>query len=334
MINLKSSLLKKYKWGIAGCGKFSETAVIPVITQLRRSTVFSLFSNDLTRAQSLATKFAAPNWFNNYDEFLKSDIQAVYIGSRNSDHYEQVIKAAEAGKHILCEKPLSITSVQAKEMVEVCKKNNVQLAVNYTYRFHPLIVKAKEILESQMLGKLVSININFNVDFAPGENFRFKKEKSGGGALRDLGTHTIDLLRYFGGEISDINGVVSNIIYKSEVDDFSSAIVKFEKSGYGYFNVSFNNKKAFNRIEILGYQGSMSVENLIATKGHSSKLTILLDGEAKKAFRKRGNKLLLLIRSVQNSFIINETPLVTGYDGYVNMKLMEQLEAKCLQNNN
>lgn len=334
MINLKSSLLKKYRWGVAGCGKFSETAVIPVITQLRRSTVFSLFSNDYSRAQTLATKFAIPNWFNNYNEFLKSDIQAVYIGSKNSDHYAQVIKAAEAGKHILCEKPMSITSAQAKEMIDVCKKNNVQLAVNYTYRFHPLIIKAKEILDSQMLGKLVSININFNVDFAPGENFRFNKKESGGGALRDIGTHTIDLLRYFGGEIKEINGVVSNIIYKSEVDDFSSAIVKFEKSGYGYFNVSFNNKKAFNRIEILGYQGSMSVENLIATKAHSSKLTILLDGEAKKAFRKRGNKLSLLIRSVQNSFIKNETPLVTGYDGYVNMKLMEQLEEKCLHKNN
>src|SRR5690606_23727916 len=128
------------------------------------------------------------------------------------------------GKHILCEKPMSISSTQAKEMIEVCKKNNVQLAVNYTYRFHPLIIKAKEIIDSQMLGKLVSININFNIDFAPGGNFRFIKKESGGGALRDLGTHTIDLLRYFGGEIIDINGVVSNIIYKSEVDDFSSAI--------------------------------------------------------------------------------------------------------------
>jgi predicted dehydrogenase len=334
MIHIKSSLLKKYKWGVAGCGKFSENAVIPAITQLRKSIVHSLYSNDLTRVKNLAAKFAVPNWFNNYKQFLNSDIEAVYIGSANSDHYLQVLNAAEAGKHILCEKPMSLTSMQANEMVEVCKQNNVQLAINYTYRFHPLIIKAKEILESQMLGKLVSININFNVDFAPGENFRFKKEKSGGGALRDIGTHTIDLLRFFGGEINDISGVVSNIIYKSEVDDFSSAIVKFEKSGYGFFNVSFNNKKSFNRIEILGYKGALSIENLVGTKSGIPKMTILLDGEAKKAFRKRGNKLLFLIRSVQKSFQKNETPLVTGYDGYINMKLMEQLEEKCLRSNN
>ncbi|MGA8266002.1 MAG: Gfo/Idh/MocA family oxidoreductase [Ignavibacteriaceae bacterium] len=325
----KQSKIKKIKWGAAGCGRFTEFSFIPALEFLRKSTINSVYSGTAARAKQVADKYGIPRHFDNYDEFLKSDINAVYIGSINSNHYEQVVKAAEAGKNILCEKPLAMTSAQAEEMVKVCEKNNVHLAVNYVHRFHPLIIKAKEILDSQMLGKLTSINLNFNIDIPPTNNFRFDPKLSGGGALRDLGTHMIDLMRFFGGEIENINGVIDNVVYKSDVEDFSAAILKFKNSGYGTFCVSFSNKKGFNRIEILGHKGGVSIDNLIGKRNVSSKLTILIDGEAKKAFRKRGNKVVYLLRSIQNSFLKNEKPRVTGFDGYVNLKLMEELESKC-----
>ena len=330
MIKIPKKYSRKLKWGVAGCGRFAEQTFLPTIKLLRKSVVTSLYSSDLNRAKSLADKFGIEKHFNNYDEFLKSDINAVYISSANSNHYQQVIAAAKAGKHILCEKPLAMTSLEAEEMVKTCEQNNVQLAVNYVYRFHPLIIKSKEMIANQMLGKIVSMNLNFNIDAPPGSNFRFTKSQSGGGALRDLGTHMIDLMRYFGGEIVSITGVLDNIIYKSEVEDFSCAIVKFENGGYGFFNVSFNNKKSFNRIEILGHKGAISLDNLIGGRLLPAKLTILLDGEAKKAFRRRGNRQFNLLKSVQNSFLNNQPLLVTGYDGLINMKIMEELESKCL----
>jgi predicted dehydrogenase len=330
MIKIPKKRTKKLKWGITGCGRFAEQSIIPTIKMLRKSLVVSLYSGDLNRAKSLADKFGIEKHFNNYDEFLKSGIDAIYVASTNANHYQQVIKAAEAGKHILCEKPLAMNSSEAEEMVKVCSENHVQLAVNYVYRFHPLVIKSKEIISGQMLGKIVNINLSFNIDIPPGSNFRFNKSQSGGGALRDLGTHMIDLMRFLGGEIKSINGVLDNIIYISEVEDFTNAIVKFENGGYGYFNASFNSKKAFNRIEVLGHKGALSIDNLIGGRIIPAKLTIVLEGEAKKAFRKRGNKQLNLLRSVQKSFINNQTPLVTGYDGLVNMKLMEELESKCL----
>lgn len=328
-MKIKRPKTKKLKWGIAGCGYFAENSFIPGLASLRRSSLISLYSHKLNRAQQLAEKSGAVGFYDDYDKFLSSDINCVYVSSVNSDHYEQVIKAASAGKHILCEKPLAITSDQAAEMVDVCKRNKVLFAVNYVHRFHPHVVKAKGIIKNQALGKLVSINLNFNMDFAPGSNFRFNKKLSGGGAFRDLGTHMIDLLRYFGGEISEINGYIDNLVYKSDVDDFAAGIVNFNNGGYGYFNVSYNNKKAFNRIEILGHKGAISIENFIAVKNHSAKLSILVDGEPKMSFRKRGNKLLFLLKSIQRSFLKNEEPLVTGEDGLINMKLMEELERKC-----
>ena len=322
---------KKIKWGVAGCGRFAENSFLPATKLLRKSSVFSLYSRDINRAKSLSERFGVQNFFNNYDEFLKSDIDAVFIASPNAHHYEQVIKAAKAGKNIFCEKPIALNSAQAEEMVKVCKENNVLFAVNYVHRYHPLVVKAKELIMNQKLGKLVSISANFNIDFPPDNNFRFKKELSGGGALRDIGTHMIDLLRYFGGEIETIDGVVGNLIYQSEVDDFALGTVKFAKSGYGTFNVSYNNKKAFNRVEILCHKGAIAIDNLIGRKILAPKLTILMEDETRKSFRKRGNKMVFVLKSIQKSFLNNQTPHATGEDGLINLRLMEELEQKCLQ---
>ena len=330
-MKIRKPNIKRLQWGIAGCGYYAEHTFIPALLNLRRSTLVSLFSNKKKRAHELAKKTGAAGYFHDYDEFLNSGINCVYIASVNSDHYQQVIKAAKAGKHILCEKPLSMSYAEAEEMVNVCKENNVLLTINYVHRFHPHIIKANELVKNQKVGKLVSVNVNFNTDFPPGSNFRFKKKLSGGGAFRDLGTHMIDLLRFFGGEIVDINGYIDNLVYKSEVDDFASALVKFENGGYGHLNVSFNNKKAFNRIEILGHKGAISIENFVGIKHQSAKLTILLDGQAKMSFRKRGNKVNYMLRSVKRSFLNNAPLLVTGEDGLINMKLMEELESKCLK---
>ena len=330
MINKIPIRTKKLKWGITGCGRVTENTFIPALTMSRKGKLISLYSRDLSRAKSLAEKFGAQSFHNNFDDFLKSDVDIIYVASENSRHHEQVIKIAKTGRHILCEKPLAMTTGQAEEMVKVCKENGVHLAVNYLHRFHPLVIKARELIRDQKLGKLVTVSLNFNIDSPPSSNFRFKKELSGGGALRDLGTHMIDLLRFLGGEISQIDGVMDNLVYQSEVDDFAMGTVKYLKDGYGVFNVSFNSKKAFNRIEIICHQGSMSIENLIGRKLVSPKLTILIDGEAKKAFRKRGNKQLYLLKSVHRSLLKDESPLISGEDGLINMKLMEELERKCL----
>ena len=113
---------KKIKWGIAGCGRFAENSFLPAVRLTRKSIVTSLYSRDINRAKSLGEKFGVQNSFNDFDEFLKSDIDAVFVASANVHHYDQVIKSAKAGKNIFCEKPLALNSKQAEEMVKFVKK--------------------------------------------------------------------------------------------------------------------------------------------------------------------------------------------------------------------
>ena len=333
-LKFSSAMPRKLKWGVAGCGNFAENSFLPALLLAQRSKLVSIYSHDLKRAKNFALKFGAHNSFDDFDTFLTSDIDVVYISSVNSDHYWQVLKAAKAGKNILCERPIALNSVQIEEMIKVCKEQNVILTIDHLHRFHPLVQKAKELINNQMLGKIVSISATYNIDVSPGDNFRFKKELSGGGVLRDLGGQMIDLLRFFGGNIIDVKAYMDNVVYKSDVEDFTSAIVKFEKNGYGYFNISYNTKKAHNRIEILGYNGSLAIENFLGKKNLATKLIIDLQGEGKKMFRKRTNKLLFMIRSVQKTFLKNEPPLVTGEDGLKNMLIIEKIEKQCLYEKN
>ncbi len=316
---------KKLKWGIAGLGHFAESAVIPTLQKLKKSKIVSLYSGSYERAKSLGEKYAVENKFENFDDFLNSDIDTVYIGSANAAHHKQVIECANSGKNILCEKPLAINTSQTKEIVEACKQNDVFVAVNYIFRFNPLVQKAKEIIQKGLLGKVFFISTSFNAYAPPSDNFRFLNYEEGGGVLFDIGTHTIDLLKYLGGNIKNITGVTDNIIYKTDVDDFAAANFEFENGGYGFMSTSFLAQKPHRRIDIIGHNGTITIENVFSRKNVPGKLTIDLVGEAKKTFMKRSDNLLYHLRALQKSFINKTTPENTLENAVENVEIIEKI---------
>lgn len=330
-IKIRARLPKRIKWGVAGCGNYAEHAFLPILQFVPRSKLISLYSRDKNRAKNLANKFGAQNFFDDFDLFLQSDIDAVYISSITANHYNQVIKAAKAGKNIFCEQPLAISSAQAVEMIKVCDEYKVKLVVNHQFRVHPLIVKVKELLDKQLLGKIISINASYNVDYPPAESFRFKKELSGGGVIMNIGTQIIDVLRFLGGDIVDIKAYKDNMFYKSEVEDFASAIFKYKLGGYGSFTISYDSKKAVNKIDIIGHKGSLCIESSGGKKNIPSKLIFDLYGERKKVFRKRANKLLLMLRAVQRIFLKDETCSSSGNDALEVLRIIEKIEEQSNQ---
>jgi len=330
MLNITSPIkMKKVMWGIAGLGNFAESGFMPAFNLLRRARLLSVYSGDIHRAKTFADRFGAATHFDNYDSFLDSGIDAVYIAGTNSTHYLQAKKALLAGKFVLCEKPITNSAEEAAELHSLAQEPGRIFTINYTYRYHPFIITAKDLLDNHKLGKILNIQADFNVDLVPGSNFRYDKGLAGGGALRDLGTHMIDTYRFLMGEITDISGYLDNLVYKADVEDFATAIVKFENGSYGNFTVSYAAKKSINSLKIIGHKGSLRIDNLIGMRYSSSKLTISLEGEAQKVFRKRANKLYRLLRDVNTSFINKVQPQITSYDGLANLRLMETLEREC-----
>jgi predicted dehydrogenase len=221
----------------------------------------------------------------------REDIDLIDIVTPNNSHAEIAIAAAEAGKHVYCEKPLSMTLEQSKRMLEAVQKNNVLHMINHNYRFAPAVQFAKKLIESGRLGKIYHIRATYLQDWIMDPNFplvwRLSKETCGSGSHGDLAAHIIDLSRFLVGEFKEVNGIMETFIKQRpiveessglsgtastekmgdvNVDDASVFIARFDNGAIGTFEATrfaAGNRNG-NRFEINGEKGSIrwDVENM------------------------------------------------------------------------
>lgn len=178
-----------FRWGILSTAKIGVTQVIPALCASENGVVHAIASRDLSRARSVADRFGAPLAFGSYEELLASDaIDGVYIPLPTSQHIEWSLKAAEAGKHVLCEKPIALKADDIDQLIAARDKHNVTIAEAFMVYYHPQWIKLQELLAEGAIGRLRHVQgafSYFNVD--PG-NMRNQPEL-GGGALPDIGVY-------------------------------------------------------------------------------------------------------------------------------------------------
>ncbi len=221
----------------------------------------------------------------------RDDIDVIDISTPNHTHAEIAIAAAEAGKHIIIEKPLALTVEDAERMLAAVKKNNVRHMICHNYRFSPAVQFAKKLIEEGRLGKLYHIRANYLQDFIVDPNFplvwRLKKEVSGSGALGDIGAHSIDLARFLVGEFSELVAMMETFVKErplasaqgglsatanSEemgevtVDDAVAFLARFKNGVFGTFEATrfAQGNRNKNKFEINGEKGSIrwDMENM------------------------------------------------------------------------
>ena len=215
----------------------------------------------------------------------RDDIDLIDISTPNNTHYEIVLAAAKAGKHIICEKPLANTLGEAKEMLKAVNDAGVIHMISHNYRFSPAVQFAKKLISEGRIGKIRHIRATYLQDWLLDPSYpmewRLKKEVSGSGTLGDLGSHIIDLARFLVGEINEVVGMMETFIderpqtvnaHESEgmgkvtVDDTSSFLARFDNGALGNFETTrfAGGNKAGNRFEINGDKGSIrwDLENM------------------------------------------------------------------------
>ncbi|WP_219621073.1 MULTISPECIES: Gfo/Idh/MocA family protein [Bacillaceae] len=184
----------------------------------------------------------------------RDDIDLIDIVTPNNSHAEMAIAAAEAGKHVICEKPLSLNAEQAERMLEAVTRNKVIHMISHNYRFAPAVQYAKKLIQQGRLGRIYHVRATYLQDWIMDPDFpiawRLKKEVTGSGALGDIGAHIIDLSRFLVGEISEVVGSMETFIKerpidemsdkkeKVDVDDAASFIAKFENGAMGVFEAT------------------------------------------------------------------------------------------------
>jgi len=223
-----------------------------------------------------AKRFGYANYYTDWRAMLENDaIQLFDNGGPNDAHAEPSILAAQAGKHVLCEKPLGRTAEESKEMWDAVAKTGVKHMVAFNYRFVPAIRQIRKIIESGALGQIYHFRAQYLQEWImPHYNmpmiWRLQKAQAGSGALGDLGAHIIDLGRYLVGEISSVSAMTKTFIKERpwgdgtmgtvDVDDAFVAAVEFENGALGTLEATryAGGRKNGNRFEINGEKGSIS----------------------------------------------------------------------------
>jgi predicted dehydrogenase len=186
----------KLRWGVLSTAKIALTKVIPAMQRGQLTRVAAIASRDLARAQQAATSLGIPTAYGSYEELLADPaIDAVYIPLPNHLHVPWIIKAAEAGKHVLCEKPLSLTVAEAESLLAVRARTGVKIGEAFMINCHPQWLRLRELLAEGRVGSLRSIVGFYSYFNVAPANIRNQVE-AGGGGLMDIGCYLVHASRY------------------------------------------------------------------------------------------------------------------------------------------
>lgn len=182
------------KLGILGCGRIVTRRVLPAAPDCQTIQVHAIASKRTGVATATAEEFGIPHTFDNYDDLLHSDVDAIYVPCTGDQHSRWVIAAAKSGKHVLCEKPLAPSAREATEMVAACEEHGVLLQEAFMWRHHPRAALLKEMIAAGAIGQLHMINVNFSFNIDR-KDWRLRPER-GGGAMWDIGCYGVNASRF------------------------------------------------------------------------------------------------------------------------------------------
>ena len=248
----------KLRWGVLSTANIGLKKVIPAMQQGENITVAAIASRDLAKARQAAAALDIPTVYGSYEELLADpNIDAIYNPLPNQFHVPWTIKAAEAGKHVLCEKPISLTTAEAKTLLEVRARTGVKIAEAFMIRSFHQWLRLRELLDSGRIGQLRSITGFFSYNNTDPKNIRNQVD-SGGGGVYDIGCYLIHASRYAFGE--QPNRVVACLDLDPEfrTDRLASAILEFS-AGHSIFTCS-TQLIPYQRIHFLGTRGRIEIE--------------------------------------------------------------------------
>jgi predicted dehydrogenase len=249
----------KVRWGILSTAKIGTEQVIPAMQMGEYCDILAIASRDLDRAQAAAQKLGIPKAYGSYEELLADpEIDAIYNPLPNHLHVPWSIQALEAGKHVLCEKPIALTAAEAKRLLDASRQYpELKVMEAFMYRFHPQWQKAKHLVEAGEVGDLQTIQSFFAYYNVDPSNIRNQAD-IGGGGLMDIGCYCISLSRFlFEAEPDRVFGIVEYDL-DFDTDRLASAVLEFE-TGTATFTCA-TQLAPFQRVNIFGNRGRVEIE--------------------------------------------------------------------------
>lgn len=255
--------MRKIKWGVLGTAGIAKGCTIPGMVQAENCELYAIAGRSMEKAEKYKAEFGFRKVYDNYESLLNdADIEAVYIPLPNELHYEWTIKALNAKKHVLCEKPLAPTVKQAKEMIRVAEENGVVLMEAFAYLHSPIIQAVKSEIESGVIGDILYMESAFITSDYDISNIRMRKETFGG-CTYDLGCYNISqILWMLGEEPTSVQAVAE--FSDQNIDTFTTGLLGFDGNKRACFQcgmvLATDEDKRIDRFQIHGTKGSIKSE--------------------------------------------------------------------------
>ena len=251
--------MQRVRWGIVSTAKIGTEKVIPAMQKAAYCDIVGIASRDLDKANQAASALGIPKTYGSYEALLADpDIDAIYNPLPNHLHVPVSIQALQAGKHVLCEKPIGLSSDEGQQLVDAGRQHpHLKLMEAFMYRHHPQWQKAQQLVQQGGVGALRTIQSFFSYHNVDPDNIRNMAE-IGGGGLMDIGCYPISLSRFiFAGEPQRVLGLVE-YDERFKTDHLATAILQFE-SGFSTLTCS-TQLASYQRVNIVGTEGRVEIE--------------------------------------------------------------------------
>ncbi|MCY3023542.1 MAG: Gfo/Idh/MocA family oxidoreductase [Planctomycetota bacterium] len=256
---------QRVQFGVIGAGGIAFRKTIPGMLRARNCRLVAVM--DTANVERVAAAFGVPRAYTRERDLLADpEVQAVYIATPLHLHARQIRMAAEAGKHVLCEKPLALNLQQARAAVAACRRHKVFLQEGYMMKFHGAHVRIKQLIDAGRLGRLVYLRAQLSCWYPPLKGaWRQDPRTGGGGALIDMATHLYDLLAYFAGPIRRVAALTGNRVHSYKSEDASTTLLEFRSGAHATVDCFYciPDEASRTRLEVYGSQGAVLAEGTI-----------------------------------------------------------------------
>ena len=317
---------RKLSWGLIGCGDIARKRVAPALRDLPNCELIAVNRANFAQAESFAKEFGANKWYRTWQELIADDeINAVYIATPVDLHAAQAIAAAEAGKQVLCEKPMALNVEECDRMIAAAGASGVKLGVSYYRHFYPVLARVKAILEAGEIGTPVIAQMNtfetFDAHASNPRRWLIEKTRSGGGPMFDFGCHRIEVLLNLFGPIADTRSLMGNVLFSREVEDTAVAMFRFRSGLHAMLAVTHAVSFPADTLDIHGSAGSIHVSVL-----NEGKITVKTrEGERVEVHPPHANLHEALINDFVEAVLDNRDPQVDGALGREVAKIEAEL---------
>ena len=314
--------MQKLRWGILSTAKIAREWLIPALQESSNNEVVAIASRDSERAKKTAEEHNIPKFFGSYDELLQSDdIDAIYNPLPNHLHVPLTQRAIEAGKHVLCEKPLGLDQLEVEKLIQFSEQNPKCVVMEaFMYRFHPQWKKVLELIDEGVLGEVLCVDAAFTFFNRDNNNVR-NQTGIGGGGVMDIGCYCISAARtLFGREPKRVSALL-DIDPEFGIDRHASAVLDFSP-GMSTFYCSMQSAST-QHVKVMGSKASLVIENPFYHRGVPSRLIVREGNSDREILVGSFNHYVEQVNAFADAVNSGKTAPTPLSDALANMKVID-----------